>query len=52
MIEHTIPDVTVRPVTREEYDEWYHHSFGAYVDDLVRGTGVSREAAERRAPAL
>jgi GNAT superfamily N-acetyltransferase len=49
MIEHAHPEVTVRPVTPEEYDEWYHHSFGTYVDDLVRGTGTTRDVAEQRA---
>ena len=52
MIEHAEPEVTVRPVTAAEYAEWHHHSLGVYVDDLQRGSGLTREQAEERARAV
>ncbi len=51
MIEEAEPDVVVRPVTADEYAEWYHHSFGAYVDDLARATGLLWDEAQVQARA-
>ncbi len=41
--------VTVRPMTAEEYATWHERSVASYAEDVARATGAQREVALRRA---
>ncbi len=41
--------VRLRPMTAEEYREYYRHSVASYADDMVRNVKLTPEAAQERA---
>lgn len=44
-----MPDVTLRPMTDDEFDAFMNSEVDGYADDIARSTGVSAEAARERA---